>query len=200
MLTLVRETQGPAPLTPPRPQPHNVHTDMPAGLTDREREAYMSGYSRGCHTFVRKHGGAGVTLEAGQTVSIEELQARALAHEAERQPAAHRAGMSELRRWLKKYATEERAAEILKPAKPAAVKPAARKPRKAAAAKPAPVVETVPTPVASEAPRAPMTFAARKASRRELAARLRAQGIKPAGEAWETAKREAGLAFAEAAR
>lgn len=172
----------------------NIWTDMPAGLTDREFAAYQRGYSRGQGTYIRKHGGAGVSGDDVQTITREELKRRSLDLEVAMQPTAHRAGMAELRKWLKKYATEERTAVVLaKPAKPATRKPAA-KPETVA-----PVVAVAPesTPVetvAETVTRAPMTYAARKQSRRELAVAMRAQGIDPRGGAWENAKREAGIA------
>lgn len=100
-------------ITPPYVQVHTVWTDMPAGLTDRERTAYVRGYSRGCMTYAKKH-----AAPIGPDTPQEERTAIRLDHEENRHPVAHRAGLSELRKWFKLYGTEERAAEILpKPAR-----------------------------------------------------------------------------------
>lgn len=100
----------------------------------------------------------------------------------------------------------EHAAERLEVLAPARKATATRKPaaRKLASVPtpvetPAPVVEvdTSTAPATVPAPMPAMTRAARKATRRELAATMRAAGIRPEGDAWREACAAAGLPVRE---
>jgi hypothetical protein len=195
----------------------------PAGLTPAELIHYRRGFDRGARTFERKNGGPGIvhadgakpaTGSAAHRAMVAELAAKGRAYREERHPTAHKAGMSSLRSYVRKSGALGRLEEITDPCAP--VK-GTRKPRKLAAV-PAPVETAEPvaestgdvlaagiesghviiatvtdTPASVPAPMPAMTWAARKATRRELAAKLRAQGVRPSGEAWISACREAGL-------
>lgn len=184
--------------------------EIPADLSPAERSAYVRGYARGCHAYVKKNGGPGVVHDgpapAGGTperralgIQLAEL---ARAHEEERHPAAHRAGMSALRKYRKIHGI----------AAPVAPKRApARKPRKLAAV---PAVETAEAPAPAPAAVAPVVRLVpsepaeeiaeeasgeranrtRKLARRELAEAMRARGEDPRdAAAWAAAKLAAGV-------
>ena len=123
--------------------------------------------------------------------------------------AAHRAGVSAVKRTLVKRSEDPRHAadsmarlEVLglvgrkSTRKPAAPKPAAVE-SPAVDVAPVPVVESAPVgpaapvadvPATVPAPMPAMTRAARKASNRELADRMRAAGLTPSGDAWRLAQ------------
>jgi hypothetical protein len=172
---------------------------------------------------------AGTTAPAVGTAEhrtlVAELAANGRAYRAERHAPAHKAGIASVKSYLRKCGRLERIAEIVDPCAP--VK-APRKPRKLAAvpapvetAKPAESVDVpasdvlaagvesgrvaivtvdVPAPATVPAPMPAMTWQARKATRREIAAKLRAAGIRPAGEEWRRACLEAGLTVADEVR
>lgn len=100
-------------------------------------------------------------------------------------------------------ADAEHAAARLEVLAPATTRKApARKPAAKLAAVPtpteeSPTVDTRTTPATVPAPMPPMSRAARKATRRELAATLRAAGIRPEGDAWREACAAAGLPVRE---
>lgn len=71
-------------------------TDMPAGLDDLAAKAYVKGYAKGCMTYTRKHGAPSITGSRGVVVDRVELRRITRAHEWDRHPTAHKAGMREL--------------------------------------------------------------------------------------------------------
>ena len=194
-------------------QTHNSRTDRPVGLTRDEERAYVQGYARGCLAYVRKHGGAAMTVRAGEKASPGALAALARDHEAERHPTAHRAALASLRAWLRKYGSPERLAVVEqaikgKPALSSTTR-TTRTTRKAttttttkgstmsntvtaAARKPAtrkPALSAVPArPAADEKPARRPTMAERKAFRRGLAAAMREAGVPMSPENWEASK------------
>ena len=78
-------------------------TDMPHGLDDLAAKAYVKGYAKGCMTYTRKHGAPSITGSRGVVVDRVELRRITRAHEWDRHPTAHRAGMRELGRWLERH-------------------------------------------------------------------------------------------------
>jgi hypothetical protein len=198
--------------TPDTAQTHTVRTDMPAGLTHDETRAYVRGYSKGALAYARKHGGGGVTVTGEARASAAELSAAMRAHEAERHPSAHRAGLSALRAWVRQYAPDRlpAVAAAVKGDAPVKSTSTTRKARTTSTTRkststPTPTEKeptAMPTPLAiAPAPTATPAastdrpvYRTRKVQRRELAAALRARGISPTGDAWEQAKRDAGLA------
>ena len=73
-------------------------TDMPEGLDKLERAAYIRGYAKGAHAYVKKHGAPtirGVVTRAG----VVELRKKTKQFEWERHPSCHTAGMRELRKY-----------------------------------------------------------------------------------------------------
>lgn len=149
-----------------------------------------------------------------QTIPDGLTEPELIAYRVARHAPAHKAGMSALRSYLRKTGQTARLEEIRDPLAPVKAAGKAKTSRKAAkpsdvlaagiesgrvviidatpAARilgepdPAPVEPAEPTTVPDPLPA--QTWAARKQSRRELAAAMRAAGIKPAGEAWERAK------------
>lgn len=69
-------------------------TDMPAGLTEGERNAYIRGYAKGAQRYTRKYGSPAVT---GHPVNRLELRRLTREHETDRHPHAHRAALRELK-------------------------------------------------------------------------------------------------------
>lgn len=86
--------------------------DMPAGLDDDERRAYVRGYSESCTRFARKHGTPSLHLDdisnriRGGAPSLHQVTVE---YEWARHPAAHRAGMLA----VKKYRAAEGARLLL---------------------------------------------------------------------------------------
>lgn len=220
------------PITPPavaRPvQSHNALTDMPSGLTRDERKAYVRGYGKGCVAYVRKNGGASMRPpEASVPVMVRhegkeivghwipaacpdvlELARITREHETARHQSAHRAGLTGLRGWLRKYSTPERLAAVEQAikGKPALTTTgrkattrkgntmsttttvATRKPTRTAAKRALTVAPAAPTPAPEVKPDRKPTLAERKAFRRELAAKMRAAGVPMTPENWEASK------------
>lgn len=193
------------------------HTDMPAGLTPGEQSAYVRGYSRGCLTYVRKHGAPAVSLDGPAPAAgtperralAAQLREETTAHMIARQDTAHRAGMSALRKYRKTHGIET-------PAAPRTRKPAARKlaavpdqdtttPAPVVEEQPAdvepvaPVVRLVPGPLEPEETTEQPTeeqrpHRTRRAARRQLAEEMRARGEDPTdAAAWAAAKTAAGI-------
>ena len=149
--------------------------------------------------YKRKHG------FIAADVPVSELAARnaawELAHRVGYDAAAYTAGVSAIKRLHKRYGTLERLTELgiagrapRKSAAPVVVEsvetpaPVVLAPVVEIHAVPAPIVVPVSvTPDSVPAPMPAMTRAARKASRLELAARMRAAGMVPAGEPWRLA-------------
>lgn len=116
-----------------RTRTHTEHTDQPDGLTLEESRAYVRGYARGCMAYVKKNGAASVSLE-GPAPAAGTPERRALgiqlaeltrAHEEERHPSAHRAGMAALRKYRKVHGIADPVAPKKTTRKPAARKLAA---------------------------------------------------------------------------
>lgn len=194
----------------------------PANLTAAESIHYRRGFSRGARTHLKKHGGPAVIHDGPAPTPgtpehralVAELAEKGRAYRADRHDACHKAGMSAVRSYLRKSGQSGRLAEIVDPCAPAkrARKAPAKSRKLAAVPDVTPEPATVPdelaagidsgrviltvvsdAPATVPAPMPPMTWAARKATRREIAAKLRAQGIRPTGEAWREACRAAGL-------
>lgn len=81
-------------------------TDLPEGLDHVEYQAYVRGYAKGCTAWVKKHGSPAVQNKPGVAVDVAALRARTIEHEWDRHPSAHKAGLSELKRWQDKYPRE----------------------------------------------------------------------------------------------
>lgn len=185
------------------------YSTMPEDLTPAERHAYHKGFDRGDRAHMKANGGPGMVHDGDAPApgtAAHKLLARTLAesHRAyriARHDKAHKAGMAAVRAYLRKRGQLERVAEIVDPLAPVKVKPAARVKRKAAPVKPdilaagiesgRVIIAAVGAPAAPAeipAPMPNMTRAARKASNRELAAAMRAAGVKITAESWEAAK------------
>lgn len=191
-----------------------TYSTRPANLTPEERIAYDKGFSRGARAYIKANGSPAVQLTehspatgtAARAMLARQVAGTMEPYLAARHPVAHKAGMTAVRSWVRKYATSDEAAavrlaEIIDPlaavkapaarkvraVKPATVKAPAK--REARAVKPAPVETPAPLePAAVPEPMPAQTWAARKASRRELAAAMRAAGLTPSGQTWELAK------------
>jgi hypothetical protein len=86
--------------------------DMPHGLDKAAQAAYVRGYATGCHRYTRKHGAPSlndvvVTVDEEGRIHAHatdaqraELARLTRAHEWDRHPTAHRAGMKELNAYL----------------------------------------------------------------------------------------------------
>ena len=94
----------------------SAFTEMPDGLDRDERRAYIRGYARGCMTYAKKFAAPTATLELPEDGDPEQeaklraefrdmLRDDTVAYEWQRQPSAHKAGLSELRKWRKITAT-----------------------------------------------------------------------------------------------
>lgn len=185
----------------PAARVHTCHTDMPADLDPGERLAYVAAYGRSVKAFIRKNGApilSGPVPASGPDRAAvgRELSAMARAHEADRHPGAHRAGLLAVNRLRKRTGADPLPTGTGR-------KPAARTPRKLAAVPdiapdPAPVEtvdpvtpDPVPVDVVDDTPR---TYRTRRDARRELAAAMRARGENPADPAvWSAAKLAAGV-------
>lgn len=214
------------PMPARRIREYGPRREMPAGLTPIEASVYTRGFSRGCLTYGRKHGTPAVTLEgpapAAGTAARRELGARlselTAAHEKERHPTAHRAGMAA----LKKYRTANGLPNLAAVPAPRNTRRAARKVAPVDTA-PAPDVDETPAAAAAPVPAAPADVLAagvesgrviilpvsapapvetvdtaprntRRAARRQLAEDMRARGEDPRdADAWTAAKLAAGV-------
>lgn len=210
-------------ITPDRLNPDQ---DMPAGLEPWERMTYRKGYARGALAYVRKHGGPGVVhngdAPAAGTPERAELGRKLAeltrAHEIERHPTAHRAGMSALNRRRKALGLERvtdtatgtrtrtrKPAPVAEPAAPVDVAPTVDQAPAAPVLRivpaPEPVAEPVETPApvdvapaVVETPATSRVNRTRKLARRELAETMRARGEDPSDPgAWAAAKLAAGV-------
>jgi hypothetical protein len=118
--------------TPRRP---TTSWTMPDGLTADEAIAYRKGYNRGCKAYIKLHGNGAVvnTRPFNEMTDLERrflsraLAGTMVAHHEARHPTAHKAGMSSLKSWVRKYnaAPRERLAEIIDPLNPSLSKNAA---------------------------------------------------------------------------
>lgn len=175
------------------------YATLPTGLTTAETIAYHKGFTRADRAFVKSTGGPGVVHDgdapaagtAARRMLAQTLAENGRAYRLARHDKCHRAGMAAVRSYLRKIGATDRLAELEtpKPARKVTRKPAARKPRALAAVKtPAPVVAETVTPETVPAPMPKQTHAAKKASNRELAAAMRAAGIKITADSWAAAK------------
>lgn len=92
-------------------------TDMPPGLDEYQQKAYIRGYAKAACRYVKKFGApstdeAPPVREEGETakkyaarraIFVLNLRNMAIEHEWQRHPTCHKAGMTELRRWNRKY-------------------------------------------------------------------------------------------------
>lgn len=209
-----------------------TYSSIPAGITRDELHRYRVGFDRGARSFTRKHGGPGVVHDgdaapapgtAARRMLANQLAERGREYRTERHTTAHKAGMAELRKYVKRVAPDRLTVIVdpLAPTRkmPAPVEtpaPAAKVTRKLAprkvktpdlvanmtAAGRLTVVHVDASPATEPAPdlRAVVTSAdipdparGRRATRRALAAALRAAGIAPAGEPWTDACALVGL-------
>lgn len=86
---------------------HTAYTSIPEGLTPWERNTYVRGYSKACVAYVRKHGAPAlsgpVPMRGPERAALGvELAEMARAHEAERHPTAHKAGVAAVNKLRKR--------------------------------------------------------------------------------------------------